>query len=202
MNHDFYILVNPGHLGNLCAIYECFMQKRFLLHICCGPCVIAILEELKRNFEVTAYYYNPNIHPKEEYEKRKAEVIKICEEMAVPFIEGGYNPVDWFKLADEYKDEPEGGERCRRCFAMRLEETAKYAVANGFDYFSCTLTSGRNKKADIINPLGVEVGRKYGVKFYEENWKKRGRQDASRILCQERGVYRQHYCGCVYSKLV
>jgi hypothetical protein len=172
--------------------------------------VIAILEELKKQFDPTAYYYNPNIHPKEEYEKRKAEVIKICEELGVPFVEGKYEPEEWFKWAEVYKDEREGGERCQKCFAMRLEQTAKYASENlpaealakegGFEYFGCTLTSGRNKRADIINPLGVEIGNKYGVKFYEEDWKKRGRQQRSACLCAEKGVYRQHYCGCVYSK--
>lgn len=176
------------------------MKEKFLLHICCGPCVIAILKELQEQFDLTAYYYNPNIHPPEEYDKRKAEVVKVCIDLKIPLVEGKYNPEAWFAWAEEYKAEPEGGERCQKCFAMRLQQTAKYASQNDFDYFSTTLTSGRNKKADIINPLGVEIGKNYGIKFYEEDWKKQGRQELSQKLCKEKDVYRQHYCGCIYSR--
>lgn len=175
------------------------MKQKFLLHICCGPCVVAILEELKQEFDVVAYFYNPNIHPEQEYEKRKTEVIRICKNMDIPFVEEEYNPEDWFKWARDFADEPEGGKRCEKCFAMRLEKTAKYASQNGFDWFGSTLTSGRNKKADIINPIGMEAGESCGIKFYEEDWKKKGRQEKAINLAKQRQIYRQNYCGCIYS---
>ncbi len=123
----------------------------------------------------------------------------ICQAMSIPFVEGEYETEKWLELAQDFKDEPEGGQRCLVCFKMRLEKTAEYASQNGFAYFGTTLTSGRNKKAEIINPLGVKIGEKYGVKFYEEDWKKKGRQERSRELCREKDIYRQSYCGCKYS---
>lgn len=175
------------------------MKPKLLLHICCGPCAIAILKELQEKFDLTAYYYNPNIHPKKEYEKRKADVAKMCKELDIPFVEGPYDPETWFELTKEYGHEPEGGKRCPVCFRMRLEKTAQYASENNFKYFGTTITSGRNKKADMINPIGMDLGKKYGVKFYQEDWKKKGRQEISSKLCREKDVYKQNYCGCVYS---
>lgn len=180
------------------------MQK-FLLHTCCGPCSIAIIDELRRGellFAPTVFFYNPNIHPLEEYERRREAVMQICQEMNIPFVEGEYETEKWFELTKDYKDEPEGGQRCTVCFKLRLERTAQYARENGFDWFGTTLTSGRNKKAEIINPLGKEIGERYGVKFYEEDWKKKGRQEKARKMVEGRGIYRQDYCGCVYSFLL
>lgn len=172
---------------------------KFLLHTCCAPCSVAIIDELKNQFALTVFFYNPNIHPKEEYEKRKIVIQKICSEMKILFVEGEYEADKWFETVRGYENEPEGGARCPICFKMRLEKTAQYASKNGFEYFGSTLTSGRNKKAEIINPLGRKIGEKYGVKFYEEDWKKKGRQERSRELCQKKDIYRQSYCGCKYS---
>jgi epoxyqueuosine reductase len=176
------------------------MKPKFLLHVCCGPCSIVIFEELVSQFDLTVHFYNPNIHPREEYDKRKAEVIKICEEMNIPVIEGKYDDDRWLALTESYKHEPEGGKRCPVCFRIRLEHAAEYARDHDFVYFSTSLTMGRNKKADVINPIGVELGEKYGIKFYEEDWKKGGRQEMARELVREKGIYRQDYCGCVYSR--
>lgn len=176
-------------------------KSKFLLHVCCGPCSVAIFAELSVKFYVTVHFYNPNIYPEAEYHKRKAEVIKICDELNIMVIEEEYEVKEWLKRIVGYENEPEGGKRCDICFQMRLEKAAQYAKKHGFEYFSTSLTSGRNKYAKIINPIGVEVGRKYGVKFYEEDWKKKGRQEKAARLIKEKNIYTQDYCGCIYSRL-
>lgn len=177
------------------------MEKpKFLLHVCCGPCSVAIFEELLQMFDVTVHFYNPNIHPENEYHKRKAEVIKICRELSIPVVEEEYEVKEWLKQIAGYENEPEGGKRCNICFRMRLEKAAEYAQKHGFDYFSTSLTSGRNKKASVINPIGIALGQKYGVKFFEEDWKKKGRQEKARQLIKEKNIYTQDYCGCTYSR--
>lgn len=177
------------------------MKSKFLLHVCCGPCSIAIFEELREQFDVTVHFYNPNIHPIEEYDKRKMEVIKICEELRIPVVEEEYDVKKWFENISGLESEPEGGKRCVECFRMRLERAGKYAKENDFEYFGTSLTSGRNKRADIINPIGLNIGKKLGVKFFEEDWKKGGRQEMARQLIKQKNIYRQDYCGCVYSKI-
>ncbi len=176
------------------------MKDKFLLHVCCGPCSVAIFEELSKQFELVVHFYNPNIHPQEEYEKRKKEVVGLCNELNIPFVEEDYDPEEWLELVEEYKHEPEGGKRCPVCFQMRLEKAAQYAKDNGFQYFCTSLTSGRNKYASVINPIGLEVGEKYGVNFLEEDWKKKGRQEKASKLIKKKGIYQQDYCGCKYSK--
>jgi len=148
---------------------------------------------------VTVCFCNSNIHPEKEYEKRKKEVVKLCEELNLPFVEDEYNPKEWFESTEEYKDEPEGGKRCPVCFEFRLEKSAKYASENGFDWLASTLTSGRNKYANIINPIGLKCAEKYGINFFQEDWKKKGRQEKGIEICKIKDVYRQDYCGCVYS---
>ena len=177
------------------------IKVKFLLHVCCGPCSVAIFEELSALFNVTVHFYNPNIHPETEYHKRKAEVIRICQELNIPVVEEEYDVKEWFKRIEGYENESEGGKRCEICFRMRLEKAAQYAKDHGFEYFSTSLTSGRNKKAAIINPIGVEIGKQYGVKFYEEDWKKKGRHEKERLLIKEKNIYTQDYCGCTYSRL-
>lgn len=182
-------------------------MPKFLLHTCCAPCSIAVIDELKNQFDpstglrtsLTVFFYNPNIYPKAEYLKRKKEVIRVCEEWQVPMIDLDYEIEGWNKIITGLEDEPEGGARCAKCFVMRLEKTASYAKENDFDIFCTTLTSGRNKKAEIINPIGKMLSEKYGVKFLETDWKKEGRQEKGRKMVEERGIYRQNYCGCKYS---
>lgn len=174
------------------------MQK-FLLHTCCAPCSIVIIYELKNQFDLTVFFYNPNIHPLEEYLKRKKEVVRVCEEWQVPMVDMDYEVEKWHEAIKGFEDQPEGGARCPLCFKMRLAKAAQYASQHGFDLFSTSLTSGRNKKADIINPLGSMLGKKYGIEFYAQDWKKDGRQEKGRKMVEDRGIYRQNYCGCVYS---
>jgi len=174
-------------------------MKKFLLHTCCAPCSVAIIDELKDQFDLTVFFYNPNIYPEAEYLKRKSEVVRICKKWGVKMVDHDYIPEEWDKKIKGLEKEPEMGARCLVCFKMRLEESAKYAHDNDFDLFATSLTSGRNKKADIINPIGLSLAKKYQVKFYEEDWKKSGRQEKGRDMVNEMNIYRQDYCGCKYS---
>ena len=191
-------------------------MDKFLLHTCCAPCSIAVIAELKSQYELTVFFYNPNIYPEEEYLKRKSEVIKVCQEWGVEMIDEdiisatppepslGKRGIDrererWNEAVVGLENEPEGGARCVQCFKMRLEKTAQFAKEKNFDLFCTTLTSGRNKKAEVINTIGRMLGEKYGVKFLETDWKKDGRQEKGRIMIKERNIYKQDYCGCVYS---
>lgn len=174
------------------------MQK-FLLHTCCAPCSIVIIDELKSQFDLTVFFYNPNIFPKEEYLKRKAEVIKVCEEWKVPMIDLDYEADKWCEAITGHENESEGMTRCELCFKFRLAKTADYAKNNGFKYFGTSLTSGRNKKAEVINPIGQAFAKYYKIKFYDVDWKKDGRQEKARKMIDERGIYRQNYCGCKFS---
>ena len=174
------------------------MNKKFLLHTCCAPCSIAIIDELKDKFSLTVFFYNPNIHPVVEYLKRKKEVIKICKEWGIKMVDVEES-AKWHKAVKGLEKEPEGGKRCPRCFWLRLSATAEYGAKHGFKIFGTTLTMGRNKKAEVINPIGEAVGRLHKIEFYPADWKKEGRQEKGRKMTEERGIYRQRYCGCVYS---
>jgi hypothetical protein len=172
------------------------MQK-FLLHTCCAPCSIAIIDELKNQFDLTVFFYNPNIFPREEYLKRKAEVVKVCEEWQVPMIDQDGDADEWHeKVAKGLEMVEEGGERCHLCFRFRLAKAAEYAGKNNFEYYSSSLTSGRNKPAIIINEIGENFAKIYKIKFYDVDWKKDGRQEKGRKMVDDRGIYRQNYCGC------
>jgi epoxyqueuosine reductase len=175
-------------------------KKRLLFHVCCGPCSIALFEELKEQFdEVVAYFYNPNIHPEKEYHKRKAEVERLCLDAKVSSVEGEYDMKQWFEKTNEFKENNEGGQRCRVCFDMRIAQAMQYAREHEFDTVATSITSGRNKKADVINPIGASLSEKYNIVFLEADWKKGGRQEKGLALTKEKEVYRQEYCGCVYS---
>lgn len=174
-------------------------KKSFLLHTCCAPCSIVVIQELKDQFGLTVFFYNPNIFPEAEYIKRKAEVIKICSEWNIPMVDMDYDADRWHKTVKGFEDEPEGGSRCSVCFKFRLAKTADYASQNGFEIFGSSLTSGRNKRAEIINEIGQSFASVYKIKFYKEDWKKGGRQEKSKKMVEERGIYRQNYCGCKYS---
>lgn len=176
-------------------------MKKFLLHTCCGPCSVAIFEKLKSQFELTAYFYNPNIWPAEEYFRRLEAVRDSIKTLkGVKLIEEVYEPAKWSELCLPLKDEPEGGRRCELCFKMRMERAAAYAKENNFDIWGTTITSGRNKRADVINPIGLALAERYGVPFHEADWKKGGGQEKARELCARYHIYRQDYCGCIYSK--
>jgi epoxyqueuosine reductase len=177
------------------------MKSKFLLHTCCAPCGIVVIDELRKAFDLTVFFYNPNIHPEDEYLKRKKYVIQICSEWDVPMIDMDYEAKKWDEAVSGLEEEPEGGKRCEHCFKFRLAKTADHAKVNNFSYFGTTLTSGRNKRAKIINPIGLSFAKHYGLRFYDVDWKKKGRQEKSKKMVEERDIYRQDYCGCKYSFL-
>lgn len=175
------------------------MVEKFLLHTCCAPCSIAVIDELRRTFDLTVYFFNPNIFPEEEYLKRKREVVRVCEEWSVPMIDGDYVSDEWAKRVQGLENEPEEGKRCYTCIGMRLARAAREAKARGCVVFGTSLTMGRRKSAQVIFPIGEAQARRYGLSFYAEDWKKQGRESIARRMVQERGIYRQMYCGCRYS---
>lgn len=175
-----------------------------LLHSCCAPCSSYVLEYLSQYFSVTVFYYNPNISKKEEYEKRKAEQIRLIGEMKtknkVSFLDCDYNPAEFFDCAKGYENCTEGGERCFRCYRLRLEKTAQTAKNQNFDYFCTTLSISPLKNAQKINEIGFDVESKQGVKWLPSDFKKREGYKRSIELSRQFDLYRQNYCGCVYSK--
>ncbi len=175
------------------------MPEKFLLHVCCAPCSIVVIDELRGAYELSVLFFNPNIHPEEEYLKRKAAVVRLCQEWGVPMIDEDYMPGEWDESVRGLEAEPEGGLRCRACFAFRLLRAAAVASERGISLYGTTLTTGRNKRAIIINPIGEAAGAHHGIRYYPEDWKKGGREERSRTLVRERGIYRQNYCGCRYS---
>ena len=175
-------------------------QKRVLLQACCAPCASHCLSELAGRAEVTVYFYNPNLSDTAEYEKRRAELLRLIGETGWADALGcAYAPEDFAAVAAGYDDAPEGGARCARCFRLRLEHTAQAAKENGYDMFGTTLTLSPLKNAELINRIGYEAGEKYGVEYLPSDFKKRGGYLHSVALSREFGLYRQNYCGCVYS---
>ena len=177
-----------------------------LLHSCCAPCSSYVIEYLSQYFKITVFYYNPNISLKDEYTYRASEQKRLIESMPVKnkveFLEGEYIPQDFFKACKGFEDAPEGGLRCEKCFLLRLSKTAKTAQAQGFDYFTTTLTISPLKNAQLINSIGKEVSAKYGVPYLFSDFKKRNGYKRSIVLSQEYDLYRQDYCGCIFSKQV
>ena len=181
------------------------MKPKLLLHSCCAPCSSAVIERLKPDFDVTVFYYNPNISPKQEYEDRKEELVRLIDEMGlstqVTFLEGAYQPEEFFAMAKGLEDLPEGGERCFRCYEMRLRESAKIAKEQGAEYFATTLTISPLKNAQKLNEIGERLAEEYGVKYLPSDFKKKNGYKRSVELSAQYELYRQNYCGCVFSKL-
>lgn len=179
-------------------------RKTLLLHGCCAPCSSYVLEYLTEYFDITLLYYNPNISPESEYNKRIDEVKRLISEMPlksqVKLIEGEYKPEDFFDIAKGLEHLPEGGERCFKCYRLRLEEAAKAAKEGDYDYFSTTLSISPHKNAEKLNEIGRELEEKYGVKYLYADFKKREGYKRSIELSRIYGLYRQNYCGCIYSK--
>ena len=179
---------------------------RLLLHVCCAPCSSYCLEYLSEYFDITVYYYNPNISQKEEYLKRLAEeerYISVKEfKYPVKLTESNYDPQEFFDAVRGLEKEPEGGLRCRECFKLRLEASAKKAKELGFEWFTTTLTISPLKNAALLNEIGAEMGEKYGVKWLPSDFKKKEGYKRSIELSREYGLYRQDYCGCVFSRVV
>lgn len=177
---------------------------RLFLHSCCAPCSSYVLEYLSRYFEITVYYYNPNIAPEEEYRRRAAEQRRLIEELPtvhpVKLEVGPYEPERFYEMARGLEDVPEGGERCFGCYRLRMEEAARLAAEGGYDYFTTTLSISPLKNARKINEIGEELARIYPVRHLPSDFKKRNGYKRSVELSAEYGLYRQDYCGCVYSR--
>ncbi len=176
-------------------------KPKMLLHICCAPCSTHVIKTLKGDYDLTGFFYNPNIQPLEEYIRRLETARGYAEELGLELVEGRYDITRWLEATAGYENEPEGGARCPICYRIRLEETAKLAGSEGYDYFATTLTISPHKRADIINPIGVEMAVKYGVKFFEGDFKKKDGFKHSVDMSKEHRLYRQDYCGCIYSQL-
>lgn len=176
-------------------------KPRLLLQSCCGPCSTYVLSYLKQYFDITLLYYNPNIQPRAEYDLRLENQRKVLSAMPeVHILECAYDGDAYTAAVRGLEGEPEGGERCTACFRLRLEETARQAAAHGFDYFCTTLTVSPHKDAQRINTIGRELGERYGVTWLPSDFKKREGYKQSITLSKELDLYRQDYCGCLYSK--
>ena len=189
--------------GTIEKLVEAGRTPRLLLHSCCAPCSSYVLEYLSEYFSVTVFYYNPNIFPAEEYEKRVKEqealILRLPAKHRISFLEGPYEQERFYEMAKGLELEPEGGERCFRCYHLRLLEAAQMARAGGFDYFTTTLSISPLKDAGKLNEIGEKLAREYGVAYLNSDFKKRDGYKRSIELSREYGLYRQDYCGCVYS---
>jgi len=170
-----------------------------LLHSCCVPCSAHVINELIKKYDVTLFYFNPNIFPEGEYQKRFNEAKRYCQKIKVDFIEGKYNHQAWLEKIKGYENEPERGRRCEICYRVRLEKTALEAKKLGFDIFCSTLSISPHKDAQMINKIGLELSKEYGIEYLESDWKKQDGFKKSCDISREEGFYRQSYCGCEFS---
>ena len=188
----------------LSAIDPDIRRPRLLLHCCCAPCSSYVLEYLSRYFEITADFYNPNIAPAAEYHHRAEELQRLIREMplsgSVSFEEGPYEPQRYLDAVRGLENCPEGGERCRVCFHLRLEQAAQRATAGGFAWFTTTLTISPLKNAAALNEIGAALGEEYGVRFLPSDFKKKEGYKRSITLSREYDLYRQDFCGCAFSR--
>lgn len=175
-------------------------SPRLLLHSCCAPCSSAVLEQLSGYFDLTLIYYNPNIHPFKEYERRLNEQKRYLSIIGtIPCIEIEYKHDDFLNIIKGYESESEGGTRCFNCFILRLEKTAQFAAINGFEYFTTTLSVSPYKNAHILNDILLDLSEKYGLKPLLADFKKKNGYKRSIELSNLYGIYRQDYCGCEFS---
>ena len=175
-----------------------------LLHVCCAPCSSSVLKTLARHFKITIVYYNPNITDKEEYQKRYDELKRFIKEVKykneVNIIDCLYDNSDFFNITKGLENEPEGGKRCYECYKLRLEYTASLAKKEEFDYFTTSLSISPYKNAIWLNEIGIELSKKYNVKYLVADFKKKEGYKVSIELSKKYNLYRQDYCGCIYSK--
>lgn len=183
------------------------VPPRLLLHSCCAPCSSYVLEYLSNYFSITVLYYNPNIFPEEEYHYRIDEQNRLIRELnetelvnKISFISTDYEPEQFYRIARGHEQDKEGGERCFLCYELRLREAAEYAVSGGFDYFTTTLSISPLKNADKLNEIGRKLSEELGIAYLYSDFKKRNGYKRSVELSEKYRLYRQDYCGCVYSK--
>lgn len=175
-------------------------KPRLLVHVCCAPDALFVFGVLKDGYEVTGFFSNSNIHPREEYDLRLDEARKVARLSGVPLIEDGYDPEGWIALTAKFKDEPEKGRRCDVCYAARLARTAGRAAREGFDAFATVMSLSPWKKAAVMNRIGRQFAARHGIAFLESDFKKKDGFKKSVDLSRAHRLYRQDYCGCVYSR--
>lgn len=197
MNRNYY-----QEFLSVCQQIDKSKKPKLLLHVCCAPCSSHCLSVLDPFFDITVFYYNPNISPFEEYERRLNEEKRFLS-LAYPHIkvvDAVYDNEKFEELAKGLENLKEGGERCKKCYRLRLEKTAEYAKQNGYDYFTTTLTVSPYKHSATLNEIGEEVANKYQTKYLFSDFKKQNGYQHSIELSKEYNLYRQDYCGCQYSK--
>ncbi|MCR4610499.1 MAG: epoxyqueuosine reductase QueH [Lachnospiraceae bacterium] len=202
MNRNYQL-----ELDNIIKNLDASCVPTLLIHSCCAPCSSYVLEYLSDYFKITVYYYNPNIYPADEFLFRMQEQKRFIEEFTannpdknpIDLIESDHLSERFYEAVRGLENEPEGGKRCEKCFRLRLGESAKLAAEKGFDYFTTTLSISPHKNAQLLNELGEEIGSKAGVKYLYSDFKKRGGFVRSAEISKEYNMYRQDYCGCVYS---
>lgn len=201
MKQNYQIILDK----TLQEVSESGHRPSLLLHACCAPCSSYVLEYLNEKFDITVFFYNPNITDKAEYEKRASEIERFIAEFpkknAIQLIYGKYDPNSFVEIAKGLEHLPEGGERCEKCYRLRLNETAKTARDGGFDFFTTTLSISPHKNAQILNEIGAELADIYKTKYLFSDFKKKNGYKRSCELSVQYGLYRQNYCGCIYSKL-
>ncbi|AWD33456.1 Putative conserved hypothetical protein [Candidatus Fokinia solitaria] len=171
-----------------------------VLHSCCAPCSGEVIRKMKdAGLNITIFFYNPNIHPKAEYEIRKSENIRYAEKLGIDFVDGDYNVQDWFANAKGLEKEPERGIRCTMCFDMRFEITAKFAKQRGVNIFTSSLGISRWKDMSQINNCGIAAAKKHNVQYWTYNWRLDGGSERMYKIAKSEGFYKQEYCGCIFS---
>ncbi len=176
------------------------VKPTLLMHSCCAPCSTTCLQRLKDAFEVTVFYYNPNIDGVDEYQKRQDEQVKLCDKWGIKVITNDFDSSSFYSAVAGYEKEKEGDKRCFICYRLRLEKTAEYALKNGFKYFATTLTVSPLKNANKLNEIGFQLEKEYGVNYLPTDFKKNNGYLDSIKYSKEYGLYRQSYCGCEFSK--
>ncbi|HIU06028.1 MAG TPA: epoxyqueuosine reductase QueH [Candidatus Onthoplasma faecigallinarum] len=170
-------------------------KPRLLLHCCCAPCSSAVIEKIKDYFDITYLYFNPNIYPLTEYQKRKEEFKKLD----VSVVDIGYNHDEFLDMVKNHEQDREGGDRCRICIAYRMDRAFKYAKENNFDLVTTTLSISPHKDAQFINVTGESLSQKYEIKYLHADFKKENGYLRSTLICKDKEIYRQNYCGCEFS---
>lgn len=175
-------------------------MRKLLLHSCCAPCSTQVIDVLKENYDLTIYYYNPNLDTDQEFQKRLSEQKRYCREVGIKVIDDGYNPDDFLSRVRGLEKEKEGGARCSVCFRLRLEKTAIKAKELGYELFGTTLTVSPHKNAEVINSIGKAVENEFRIQFLEGNYKKQDGYKKSIEFSKKYNLYRQNYCGCIFAK--
>ena len=175
-------------------------KPTLLVHICCAPDALYVLDILKDRYKPAGYFYNPNIHPEKEYSLRLEETKEVAKRLNIQLLEEEYDSERWFQITEKFKDEPEKGRRCDICYALRMEKTAQKASEQGFDLFTTVMSLSPWKKANVLNRIGKMFANRFRIQFLEADFKKKNGFKKSIELSKKHNLYRQNYCGCIYSE--